>query len=63
MKCPHCGQNINLYEVLVIWGKPNQPEQMQMWRTQNSPVPANVSAIQKVVGDWYVQACKKGKQP
>lgn len=60
MKCPYCDQDINLYEVLVIWGKPNQPEQMQMWRIQSTPVPASVSAVQKVVGDWYVQACKKG---
>lgn len=55
--CPHCSADCGLWDVVVIWGKPNQPEQMQMWRTQNAPVAADLAAVQALVGEWYGRAC------
>lgn len=59
-KCPHCEREIKKFDVLVIWGEPNQPEKMRMWRIHDQPIDATEADVQKLVGTWYQEACHNG---
>ncbi len=55
----------NGFTVLVIWGTPNQPEQLQVWypgRDKPGPMqPARVDDIQNIVRRWFDWANNKGR--
>lgn len=40
-----------IFTVLVIWGQPNKPEQMQVWG--QLPRPASLDTLRQEISKWY----------
>ena len=52
------------FTVLVIWGKPNKPERMQVWyphrKKAEDPTPATLEDIADIVARWFRWADANG---
>jgi hypothetical protein len=46
------------FHVLVIWGRRNQPQEMQFWGRRRTP--ADTASVVNAVRKWFLYADKRG---
>ena len=52
--------NTGIFTVIVVWGRPNEPEAMMVCRLgrMGQKVPATLTDLRQAVADWYRSADK-----